>query len=72
MVHHSCQVESPQADIVRHYLNKMLKKTVLYIGHCTTLTLLQNWTGLPLQIILFHFPPALPPVNKERRKTGNW
>ena len=25
--------------------------TDLYIGHCATLTLLQNWTGLPLQRI---------------------
>ena len=25
--------------------------TDLHIGHCATLTLLQNWTGLPLQRI---------------------
>ena len=54
----------------------MLKKTVTisdlytdqYIGH---LTLLQNWTELPLQIILFHSPQPFPQPTKkgERQET---
>ena len=32
-------------------IQRRMTKKDLYIGHCATLTLLQNWTGLALQRI---------------------